>query len=260
LLLILANTMLRKLIALLGLATIVFVIANVHFGIVAENVVEGAGTARLDVIRLADPGCTIPEMEKEIQETGTAFCLSEKGTWGTADILLLFWGILIVTAGRFRMPSDPRLAKRIRRVMFISGAVLFFLAILDRFQALPTSANSESIADITPLPFPPWMVQIIFAVIGTMLMRGPKYELSEFEENYQRLESERDKERRVQRAFNEKARSMSASQQGLSRRSRLIDRDVNLMPFRTRNSPKVRATCPFCKGGGCKECGKTGVV
>ena len=103
--------MLRKLIGLLGLATIVFVIANVHFGIVAENVVEGAGSSRLDVLRLADPGCTIPAMEKEIQETGTAFCLSEQGTWGTADILLLLWGILIVTAGRFRMPSDPRLGQ-----------------------------------------------------------------------------------------------------------------------------------------------------
>ena len=93
--------MLRKVVGLLGLATIVFVIANVHFGMVADNVVEGAGTARLDVLRLADPGCTIPEMEKEIQETGTAFCLGEKGTWGAADIFLLFWGILIVTAGRF---------------------------------------------------------------------------------------------------------------------------------------------------------------
>ena len=140
--------MLRKLIGLLGLATIVFVIANVHFGVVAENVVQGAGSARLDVLKLADPGCTIPEMEKEIQETGTAFCLSEKGTWGTADILLLFWGILIVTAGRFRMPSDPRLAKRIRRVMFTSGAILFGLAVLDRFQALPTSADSERVLRI----------------------------------------------------------------------------------------------------------------
>ena len=207
--------MLRKLIGLLGLATIVFVIANVHFGVVAENVVQGAGSARLDVLKLADPGCTIPEMEKEIQETGTAFCLSEKGTWGTADILLLFWGILIVTAGRFRMPSDPRLAKRIRRVMFTSGAILFGLAVLDRFQALPTSADSESIADLIPFPLDPWMVQILFAVIGAMLMRGPKYEVSEFEENYQRLEHERQKEHRIQEVFNEKARSMSASQEGL---------------------------------------------
>lgn len=250
---ILGITMLRKLIGLLGLATIAFVIANVHFGIVAENVVEGAGPSRLDVLRLADPGCTIPEMEKEIQETGTAFCLSEKGTWGTADILLLFWGILIVTAGRFRMPSDPRLARRIRRVMLISGVVLFGLAILDRLQWLPTSANSKSIADVIPLPLDPWMVQILFAVLGTLLIRGPKYELSEFEENYQRLEHSREKERRVQEVFNEKARSMSASREGLARRSRLIDRDAHLVPFRTRNSPKVRATCPFCKGGGCKE-------
>ena len=252
--------MLRKVVGLLGLATIVFVIANVHFGMVADNVVEGAGTARLDVLRLADPGCTIPEMEKEIQETGTAFCLGEKGTWGAADIFLLFWGILIVTAGRFRMPSDPRLAKRIRRVMLVSGAVLFALALLDRFELLPTSANSSSIADIIPFPLDAWMVQILFAIIGAMLMRGPKYELSEFEQNYQRLENEREKERRVQQVFNEKARSMSASREGLARRSRLLDRDAHLVPFRTRNSPKVRATCPFCKGGGCKECRMSGVV
>ena len=250
----------RKVIALLGLATIVFVIANVHFGVVADNVVEGAGTARLDVLRLADPGCTIPEMEKEIQETGTAFCLGEKGTWGAADIFLLFWGILIVTAGRFRMPSDPRLAKRIRRVMFISGAVLFSLALLDRFEVLPTSANSSSISDIIPLPLDAWMVQILFAIIGALLMRGPKFEVSEFEQNYQRLENDREKERRVQQVFNEKARSMSASREGVARRSRLLDRDAHLVPFRTRNSPKVRATCPFCKGGGCKECRMTGVV
>lgn len=252
--------MLRKVVGLLGLATIVFVIANVHFGMVADNVVEGAGTARLDVLRLADPGCTIPEMEKEIQETGTAFCLGEKGTWGAADIFLLFWGILIVTAGRFRMPSDPRLAKRIRRVMFVSGAVLFVLALLDRFELLPTAANSSSISDIIPFPLDAWMVQILFAIIGAMLMRGPKYELSEFEQNYQRLENEREKERRVQQVFNEKARSMSASREGLARRSRLLDRDAHLVPFRTRNSPKVRATCPFCKGGGCKECRMSGVV
>ena len=252
--------MLRKVIGLLGLATIAFVIANVHFGVVADNVVEGAGTARLDVLRLADPGCTITEMEKEIQETGTAFCLGEKGTWGAADIFLLFWGILIVTAGRFRMPSDPRLAKRIRRVMFISGAVLFSLALLDRFELLPTSANSSSISDIIPLPLDAWMVQILFAIIGALLMRGPKFELSEFEQNYQRLENDREKERRVQQVFNEKARSMSASREGVARRSRLLDRDAHLVPFRTRNSPKVRATCPFCKGGGCKECRWTGVV
>ena len=143
--------MLRKVVGLLGLATIVFVIANVHFGMVADNVVKGqvrqGWTSCVSLI-----GCTIPEMEKEIQETGTAFCLGEKGTWGATDIFLLFWGILIVTAGRFRMPSDPRLAKRIRRVMLVSGAVLFALALLDRFELLPTSANSSSISDIIPFP------------------------------------------------------------------------------------------------------------
>ena len=98
------------------------------------------------------------------------------------------------------MPSDPRLAKRIRRVMFISGAVLFSLALLDRFEVLPTSANSSSISDIIPLPLDAWMVQILFAIIGALLMRGPKFEVSEFEQNYQRLENDREKERRVQQA------------------------------------------------------------
>ena len=31
---------------------------------------------------------------------------------------------------------------------------------------------------------------------------------------------------------------MSASREGLARRSRLLDRDAHLVPFRTRNSPK----------------------
>ena len=60
--------MLRKLIGLTGLLTLVFVVANVHFGAMAPYVIEGAPNSRLDVLRLADPGCTIPEMEKEIRQ------------------------------------------------------------------------------------------------------------------------------------------------------------------------------------------------
>lgn len=164
--------MLRKLIGLLGLLTLVFVIANVHFGVVTPYVIEGAPNSRLDVLRLADPGCTIPEMEKEISETGSAFCLSESGTWGTADIMLLCWGLLIVTAGRFRMPSNPKLARRIRRVMMISGSMLFGLAILDRLELLPTSANSDTLSDLVPLPLSAWQLQIIMAVIGALLLKG----------------------------------------------------------------------------------------
>ena len=59
--------MLRKLIGLMGLLTLVFVIANVHFGAVTPYIVEGAPNSRIDVLRLADPGCTVPEMEKEIR-------------------------------------------------------------------------------------------------------------------------------------------------------------------------------------------------
>ena len=58
----------------------------------------------------------------------------------------------------------------------------------------------------------------------------------------------------------EKARDMAASNEGIAKRSRLLDRDASLVPFRTRTSPRVRATCPYCKGGGCKECRMTGVV
>ena len=81
-----------------------------------------------------------------------------------------------------------------------------------------------------------------------------------FEENYRSLESEREKELRMQKVFNEKARSMAASKEGIAKRSRLLDRDASLVPFRTRTSPRVRATCPYCKGGGCKECRMAGVV
>ena len=142
----------------------------------------------------------------------------------------------------------------------VSGGMLFGLALLDRFELLPTGANSESLSDLIPLPFPPWLVQILMAVIGALLLRGPKYRVSEFEENYRSLESEREKELRMQQVFNEKARSMTASKEGIAKRSRLLDRDASLVPFRTRTSPRVRATCPYCKGGGCKECRMTGVV
>ena len=252
--------MLRKLIGLMGLLTLVFVIANVHFGAVTPYIVEGAPNSRIDVLRLADPGCTVPEMEKEISETGSAFCLSESGTWGTADIMLLCWGLLIITAGRFRMPSNPKLARRIRRVMMISGSMLFGLAILDRFELLPTGADSDTLSDLVPLPLSAWQLQIIMAIAGALLLRGPKYHVSEFEENYRSLESEREKELRMQQVFNQKARDMAASNEGIAKRSRLLDRDASLVPFRTRTSPRVRATCPYCKGGGCKECRMTGVV
>ena len=138
--------------------------------------------------------------------------------------------------------------------------MLFGLAILDRFELLPTGADSDTLSDLVPLPLSAWQLQIIMAIVGALLLRGPKYHISEFEENYRSLESEREKELRMQQVFNQKARGMAASKEGLAKRSRLLDRDASLVPFRTRTSPRVRATCPYCKGGGCKECRMTGVV
>jgi hypothetical protein len=138
--------------------------------------------------------------------------------------------------------------------------MLFGLAILDRFELLPTGANSGTLSDLVPLPLTAWQLQIIMAIVGALLLRGPKYNVSEFEENYRSLESEREKELRMQQVFNQKAKDMAASKEGVAKRSRLLDRDASLIPFRTRTSPRVRATCPYCKGGGCKECRMAGVV
>ena len=134
--------------------------------------------------------------------------------------------------------------------MFITGAMLFSLAVLDRLALLPGSASSEGLVEVVPFINQAWFFQLLVAFIGMMLMRGPKYRESEFAEVQQSRRAKVDEHRM---AFIEAHRSGSTS--GHSRLARGPTR-----PLRTRSSPLVRATCPVCKGSGCDRCDALGTL
>ena len=109
--------------------------------------------------------------------------------------MLIAEGGILLLAGTARMPRSPKMAKRIRRVMFITGAMLFSLAILDRLALLPGSASSEGLVELVPFINQAWLFQLLVAFIGMMLMRGPKYRESEFAEVQQSRRAKVDENR-----------------------------------------------------------------
>ena len=83
-------------------------------------------------------------------------------------------GLFLFVYG-FELPQNKGWARRLRKLGFIMGSVLCSLAVLDRFSLLPTSASSEGLATLFPFPVQPWVVQIMFAVLGVIMIRGPKH-------------------------------------------------------------------------------------
>lgn len=249
----------RMLGTIVGGAIVVFVIANVQFGAVAPLAVNGVDEAKLDVFMLSDPSCGFDAIEAEIEAMGTSYCLGEKGQWSGADILMLVEGIIIILAGRLELPQNKAWARRVRKVGFITGCTLFSLAILDRLEWLPSSANSQGLADLFPLDVSPWMVQIGFAVAGTLLMRGPKYwEAEAVAQTREKLENRREKAGKFRGSFQSKEKHDQKTHDRHDR-SRLLSNDKNLSMSRRRSNLLVMATCPYCQGGGCKKCKELGV-
>ena len=240
----------RRIGTLLGLGVAAGAWVNVERGSIAPMLVSGAPTAKLDIIRMSDPGCSVSNIALHLETFGQSHCFGELGTWTGADLMLIAEGGILLLAGVARMPRSPTMAKRIRRVMFIAGAMLFSLAVLDRLALLPGAASSEGLVEVVPFINQAWFLQILIAFIGMMLMRGPKYRESEFTEVQQ---SRRAKVNENRNAFIQTHRSSSS--QGHSRLARGPTR-----PMRTRSSPLVRATCPYCKGSGCERCDALGTL
>ncbi len=240
----------RRIGTLLGLGVAAGAWVNVERGSIAPMLVSGAPTAKLDIIRMSDPGCSVSNIALHLETFGQSHCFGELGTWTGADLMLIAEGGILLLAGVARMPRSPTMAKRIRRVMFIAGAMLFSLAVLDRLALLPGAASSEGLVEVVPFINQAWFLQILVAFIGMMLMRGPKYRESEFAEVQQ---SRRAKVNENRNAFIKTHRSSSS--QGHSRLARGPSR-----PMRTRSSPLVRATCPYCKGSGCERCDALGTL
>ncbi len=253
----------RNLATIIGLLMVVFVVANVQFGMVAPQIIDGAGNVKVDVLKMLEPHCAISEIESELAKGNDSFCLASAGEWNGADLLLLAEGIFLVFVGKFKLPQKGRWAKRIRRIGFIAGCSLFGLAILDRLQLLPTTVDSNGIADLIPLDLSPLAVQLGMAIIGAFLMRGPKYwEAEAIDLTNERLEKRRavaDKFRTKYGTVAKPLPELHGKHQRVSR-SALMHRDSRLQASRSTKSVKVHATCPFCEGGGCKKCNFTGII
>ena len=247
----------------IGILMVSFVFINVQFGLIAPEIIDGSGPAKLDVMKMVEPHCAISEIELELSQGGDSFCLGPVGDWNGADFLLLGEGLFILLVGRFRLPQKGRWAVRIRKIMFVTGCSFFGLAILDRIGLLPTAVGSEGIATLIPFDVSPLLVQIGLAVIGAYLMRGPKYwEAEAIEQTNKRLEGRREVADKFRTTFGTSARPLSeleGKQQRVSR-SPLMHRDSKLSMSRSKSNLKVNATCPFCKGGGCKKCNLTGII
>ena len=248
----------RKLLTVFGAVMMLFVIANVQFGAVAPQVIDGAEGYKLDALLMFEPSCSFDAVEEELRSSGTSYCLGEVGQWSGADLLMMMEGLFLFVYG-FELPQNKGWARRLRKAGFMMGCVLCTLAVLDRLSLLPTSASSDGLAALFPFPVAGWVVQIMFAVIGVLMIRGPKYWEAEA------VSQTRDKlERRRQKAgvfrssfFNKEKHSKKTLER--SERSRFLRSDKDLAMSRRRSNLLVMATCPYCKGAGCKKCNNHGV-
>ncbi|MEZ8032264.1 MAG: hypothetical protein QMC44_01280 [Candidatus Poseidoniaceae archaeon] len=247
-----------------GSCMIGFSIANVGFGKVAPRIIDGSGGMKLNITEMFLPHCSIPLIEEELANGDPSACLGAVGSWDGLDLLFLCLGLFVLLYGRIGFLKTGRRSERRYHVLFGVGAALFSIAILDRLSFLPRSASSEGVTELIPFYINPFLFQCIIAAIGAFLMGGPKYwEAEAIEQTRDRLEKRRQVAGDFRDAFGSVKMSLNSRSGSTQRiaRSQLLKKDSQLHMRRdTSKSIKVLATCPYCKGGGCNECGQSGTL
>ena len=110
-----------------------------------------------------------------------------------------------------------------------------------------------------PFPVAGWVVQIMFAVVGVLMIRGPKYwEAEAVSQTRDKLERRREKAGVFRSSFFDREKH-SKTHLDRSERSRFMRADKDLAMSRRRSKLLVMATCPYCQGAGCKKCNNHGV-
>ena len=251
----------RKIATMFGIAILVFVFSNVQLGIVAPVAIDGAPNSKIDILKITEPHCSFDEISESLKSGGQSYCLGSTGDWDGADLIMFLEGLVLIFAGRFKLPRGAGWMKRTRKLAMVTGGVLFLLAILDRLQLLPTPANSTGIAELMPFNVSPWMIQIGIAIIGALLLRGPKYWDSEAQQLTQTsIERRRVVAEKFRSTFNQRPSAIEGGAVALSRTSKLLRNDHNLSMQKSSYGVKVYATCPYCAGAGCKKCDKKGTL
>ena len=249
----------KKIATLFGIAVITFVISNVQLGIIAPAAIDGAPNSTLDVLKMTEAQCSFNEISNSLESSGQSYCLGATGDWGGADFIMLLEGLVMVLAGRFKLPKGAGWVARSRKIAMVAGGVLFSLAILDRLQLLPTPANSTGLAELMPISVSPWMMQIGIAILGAVLLRGPKYWDSEAQQSTQTsIEQRRVVADKFRSTFTRQPNVVGADSLAIARTSNLLRNDHNLSMRKSSYGVKVFATCPYCAGTGCKKCANKG--
>ena len=251
---------------LLALSIVVFVTANAQFGAIAPEMIEGAGNQKYDMSRMSEPDCAplFDRLEELIADGSETNCLVPPGEWSGLDFFMMGPSLFILLSGRIKIARVGTKKDRFYKTAFSAGVVLFSIAVLDRMGVLPTQVNSNGLAALIPIAVAPWVVQILLALVGSLLMMGPKY--WEAEAITQAGDSI-GKRREAAHQFRQKYGSVSTplharagSNQRINR-SRLLQRDSRLHMGRGAGKGiKVYATCPFCNGGGCEKCDFKGTL
>ena len=148
---------------LFGTSLVGFSVGNAGMGKVAPYFIDGADNTKMVITRMFEPHCAIPTIEAEIVNGDASYCLEAVGVWDGIDILFLCLGLFVLLYGRVGFTRVGRRSQRLYHVLFAKGAVMFSIAILDRFNFLPRAASSEGIADLIPIEVPPFIVQCLIA-------------------------------------------------------------------------------------------------
>ena len=251
----------KKIATLFGIALISFVICNVQLGIIAPVAIDGAPNSTISVLKMTEPQCSFVEISNSLESSGQSYCLGTTGDWGGADFIMLLEGLVIVLAGRFKLPKGAGWVARSRKMAMVAGGVLFALAILDRLQLLPTPTNSTGLAELIPIDLSPWVVQIAIAILGAFLLRGPKYWESEAQQSTQTsIEKRRVVADKFRSTFNHQTNAVGTDSIAASRISNLLRPDYDLTMRKSSLGVKVFATCPYCSGTGCNKCANKGLL
>jgi len=247
-----------------GCCLVGFSIANVVLGKVAPYLIVGAGKTKIKITEMFMPSCSIPLIEEELANGDLSYCLGAVGSWDGVDILFLILGLFVLFYGRVGFMKTGRRSQRLYHVLFGVGAALFSIAILDRLEFLPRAASSQGISELIPIGINPFLFQCLIAAVGAFLMGGPKYwEAEAIEQTRERLDKRRKLAGDFRDAFGSVKMSLGSRSGTTHRisRSQLLKKDSQLhMQRDTSKSLKVLATCPYCKGAGCNECGQSGTL
>lgn len=257
---------LKKIIGILfGVGLLAVAIGNVEFGMITKTEPK----TKLILTNLGDPACSSDEIKKDMENNGGSHCVEPVGKWEGADIMLAGEGAILLFVMFWPKKMFASFAKRIRKITVTLGIGCIVLAVLDRFELLPSGADSQGLAVLIPFVNEAWMVQILLATIGILLVRPPKY----IDVGEGGVKTRSDRKAQKERKRLDRGHMGGGVSSGLGKgaamtrftrtrdyldRKSLLDYEDGFEKGMVRERvPGVR-TCAVCGGAGCTRCRGTG--